>query len=425
MRKLLGILFVVAALYLSYYLLKEITWESKPAIVATIQDTVQQTVQNAGTKLKEELDKVEQSLSLQSNLSMDNTSAEAIDSNAQLSTNDIEGIVQFLADQLDERSPSVTFRIHGSYEKISKELNDWLKQALTINEYSRYAMSSYSFSMMNKLLYTEVELKTTFRESKEMTEQVRSYVKELIASMNLSQYTAEQQIKVLHDWVVTHVQYDEGLTRYTAYEALTEGLAVCQGYAMLGYMLYSEAGFDVRIVEGTAKGQEHAWNMIKLDDRWYQLDLTWDDPIGQAADEVSYRYYLVNNDELREDHVWEEDNYPIASVSYKTTLNERAAALDANSEQYKQLQELREELGFHWQDDEYTVAEYDELHKLLKQAVEQKRTDVEFRYIKGNDTKKDVEKALRSLNTRLSYQMSFYQLSEQGDTAVQLTLAYS
>jgi len=425
MRKLLGILFVVAALYLSYYLLKEITWESKPAIIESIQDTVQQTVQEAGTKLKEELDKVEQSLSVQPDLSMDNTTAEAIKSDTELSTNDVEGVVQFLAKQLDERSPSVTFRIQGSYETITNELSNWLTEALVINEYSRYAMSSYSYTISNKLLFTEVELKTTFRESKEMTEQVRNYAKELVASMNLSEYTKEQQIKLLHDWIVTHVQYDEGLTRYTAYEALTEGLAVCQGYAMLGYMLYSEAGFDVRIVEGTAKGQEHAWNMIKLDDRWYQLDLTWDDPIGQAATEVSYRYYLVNNDELREDHVWEEGNYPVASVSYKSALNERAAALDVNSEQYKQLQALREELGFHWHDDEYTITAYDELHELLKLVVEEKRSEVEFRYIEGNNIQKDVEKALRSFNTRLSYQMSFYPLSEQGDTVVQLTFDYS
>jgi len=424
MRKLLGILFVIVALYLSYYLLKEITWESKPAIIETFQDTMQQTAQKAGTKLKEELDKVEQSLSLQKNLSMENTSATAAVSNTELSTSDVDGIVQFLAAQLDERSPSVTFRIEGSYDKVSSELSNWLDQALVMNEYSRYAMSSYSYTISNKLLYTEVELKTDFRESKEMTEQVQQYVKELIASMNLSQYTKEEQIKLLHDWVVTHVQYDEGLTRYTAYEALTEGLAVCQGYAMLGYMLYSEAGFDARIVEGTAKGQEHAWNMIKLDDRWYQLDLTWDDPVGQAPDDVSYRYYLVSDEELSKDHIWEGD-YPVATVSYKTTLKEKAAVLDAQSEAYKELQALREELGFHWHDDEFTVSAYDELRELLKLAVEQKQTELEFRYVEGQQVEKDVEKALRSLNKRLSYQMSYYELSEQGDTAVQLTFAYS
>lgn len=136
MRKLLGILFVIAALYLSYYLLKEITWESKPAIIETFQDTMQQTAQKAGTKLKEELDKVEQSLSLQKNLSMENTSATAAVSNTELSTSDVDGIVQFLAAQLDERSPSVTFRIEGSYDKVSSELSNWLDQALVMNEYS-------------------------------------------------------------------------------------------------------------------------------------------------------------------------------------------------------------------------------------------------------------------------------------------------
>jgi len=426
MKKLLGVLFVIAALYVSYQLLEN--RDSSSSIMETIQDTVQQTVQETGTRLKEELDRIEQnrteqSATLKTGLSMNNTAAEAVVSNTELSTKDVEGIVQFLAAQLDERSPSVTFRISGSYEDISQGLSDWLKQAFHRNEYAKYAMSSYSYTISSKLLYTEVELKTTFRESKEMTDQVAQYAKELIAAMDLTRYTKEQQVKLIHDWIVTHVQYDESLTRYTAYEALTEGLAVCQGYAMLGYMLYSEAGFDVRIVEGTGKGQEHAWNMIKLDDRWYQLDLTWDDPIGQAADEVSYRYYLVSDEELRQDHVWEGD-YPVASVSYKTTLAERAASLDRTSEQYKQLQALRRELGFHWHDDEFTVAAYDELHKLLEQAVDQRQAKIEFRYLKGSATEADVEKALRALNTRLSYQMSYYQLSEQGDMVVQLALNY-
>src|SRR5690606_21302236 len=134
---------------------------------------------------------VEQSLSLQKNLSMENTSATAAVSNTELSTSDVDGIVQFLAAQLDERSPSVTFRIEGSYDKVSSELSNWLDQALVMNEDSRHAMSSYSYTISHKLLYTEVEPKSDLRESKEITEQVKQYVKKRIASMNPSQHTKE------------------------------------------------------------------------------------------------------------------------------------------------------------------------------------------------------------------------------------------
>lgn len=421
MRKLFGVVVVVVAIYFAYQWLEQS--DSKPAIIDTIQQTVQNAVQETGVKLKEELDSIEQRQAVQSGLSMNNTSAQAIESDKELTTDDEQGIVQFIASQLDERSPSVTFRISGSYNTVSDQLKDWLLQAFELNEYSRYALSSYSYTISNKLLYTEVELNTTFRESKEMTEQVAAFAKKLVAEMNLSQYTKEQQVKLIHDWVVTNVQYDESLTRYTAYEAITEGLAVCQGYAMLGYMLYTEAGFDVRIVEGVAKGQEHAWNMILLNDRWYQLDLTWDDPIGQAEDQVSYRYYLVSDEELAKDHTWE-GNYPTAPVSYKQTLLEAASAMSPGTAEYEELQALRKELGFHWYDEENQIDSYDQLRDMLKQAVAERQSNVQFVYSDGSRVKEDIDQALRSLNKPLSYQMSYYEFSELGDMAINLTISY-
>lgn len=455
MRRFIAIVIVGVLIYFSYQWYEQSRLESEPAFIETIATSIKEAVQAGGAMLKDELDSIEQRLAAEEASSAtdsvdglaaegsgleigqnkdyifesDQTSEEQDKSSsgkadhAKLTTADEQGIVQFLAEQFDEHSPELTFRIEGSYRDVSDNLTDWLKQALEINEYARYAMASYSYTVSNKLLYNEVELKANFRESKEMTEQVRNFAKSLLTEMKLSQYSKEQQVKLIHDWIVTNVQYDESLQRYTAYEALKEGLAVCQGYAMLGYMLYSEAGFDVRIVEGTAKGQEHAWNMILLNDRWYQLDLTWDDPVGQAADEVSYRYYLVSDEELARDHVWKGD-YPVAPISYKQTLLEAASKLEKSSSQYKQLQELRQELGFHWYDEQNQINSYDKLHALLKQAVSKRQDSVQFVYADGSKAENDIVKALRSLKTARSYQMSYYEFSEQGDMAITLTLTY-
>lgn len=455
MRRFIAIVIIGVLIYFSYQWYEQRHSESTPAIIETITTSIKEAVQAGGSMLKDELDSIEQRLAAEKasshadsvdglaaegsgldagqnkNYTFDSDQASGAkdksssgkSSDAKLTATDEQGIVQFLAEQFDEHSPEMSFRIEGSYRDVSDKLTNWLKQALEINEYARYAMSSYSYTVSNKLLYNEVELKANFRESKEMTEQVRNFAKSLLAEMNLSQYSKEQQVKLIHDWIVTNVQYDESLQRYTAYEALKEGLAVCQGYAMLGYMLYSEAGFDVRIVEGTAKGQEHAWNMILLNDRWYQLDLTWDDPVGQAADVVSYRYYLVSDEELAKDHIWQ-GNYPVAKVSYKQTLLETAHKLEKSSSQYKQLQALRQELGFHWYDEQNQVDSYDKLYALLKQAVTKRQDSVQFVYADGSKAENDIGKALRSLKTARSYQMSYYEFSEQGDMAITLTLSY-
>ena len=440
MRKLFGIVILGALIYFSYQWLQQNNGETKPAIIDTITNSIEDIVQAGGTMLKEELDSIEQRLAEEAvaegeqsavqagNSSVANGSVKAGENNgmdvpSKLTTDDEQGIVQFLSNELDERKAVMTFRVEGSYRKVSDELANWLKQALEINEYARYAMSSYSYTVSKKLLDNEVELKVNFREDKAMSDYVQKTAKSVINELNLSQYSKEQQVKLIHDWIVTHVQYDQGLTRYTAYEALTEGLAVCQGYAMLGYMFYSEAGFDVRIVEGTAKGQEHAWNMILLNDTWYQLDLTWDDPIGQGEDEVSYRYYLVSDEELAKDHVWK-GNYPVAHVSYKQTLLAAAKEMDTASQQYEQLQHLREELGFHWYDEQLQINSYDKLQALLKETVANREKQIQFVYSNGAAAEADIAKALRSLKTALSYQMSYYELSDQGEMAITLTISY-
>lgn len=49
------------------------------------------------------------------------------------------------------------------------------------------------------------------------------------------------------------------------------------------------------------------WSYVKLDDKWYAVDTTWDDPIvyggGTVGYEVKHQYFLVGSDTLFKNHV--------------------------------------------------------------------------------------------------------------------------
>ncbi len=67
--------------------------------------------------------------------------------------------------------------------------------------------------------------------------------------------------------------------KYTAYAALVNGKAVCQGYACLFYRMMLEAGIDVRIITGNGGGgtdSNHGWNIVRLKGLYYNMDTTWD-----------------------------------------------------------------------------------------------------------------------------------------------------
>ena len=104
--------------------------------------------------------------------------------------------------------------------------------------------------------------------------------------------TQNEKISAIYQYVTSHVTYDNVhdssyLLEYTAYAALKNGTAVCQGYANLLYRMLLTAGVDTRTV-----GSEtmcHAWNVVQAGDNlWYSVDSTWDAGVSPS----SYRYYL-------------------------------------------------------------------------------------------------------------------------------------
>lgn len=88
---------------------------------------------------------------------------------------------------------------------------------------------------------------------------------------------------IIHDLLCKTAQYDsefdwdDANTVYSAYGALVNGRAVCEGYARAFKLLCQYAGIECILVTGESKGVGHMWNMVKLEGNWYHVDVTWDD----------------------------------------------------------------------------------------------------------------------------------------------------
>ena len=59
---------------------------------------------------------------------------------------------------------------------------------------------------------------------------------------------------------------------------------------------------------------KHVWNAVKIDDKWYHIDLTWDDPVVlNGSDTILYDYFLITSDELLKkdlsQHKYDKDLY--------------------------------------------------------------------------------------------------------------------
>lgn len=140
------------------------------------------------------------------------------------------------------------------------------------------------------------------KEAKEMNEAVQNKVDEIVAS---APDTSERdRIKYFHDYIVKNCTYSyNGKSVDTAYGALIDGKAICQGYAHALQMLLSRAGFDAVPAMGDSDDGYHKWNYVKLSDgKWYVIDATWDDPTGDEPDYVGYDYFMITDEQVEKDH---------------------------------------------------------------------------------------------------------------------------
>lgn len=86
-----------------------------------------------------------------------------------------------------------------------------------------------------------------------------------------------------------------------AYGALVEKKAVCEGYSRAFQLLCNRLGIDCISVSGTADGEPHGWNNVKLDGEWYEVDVTWNDTDGDTEFPV-YDYFNLPSDKFSESH---------------------------------------------------------------------------------------------------------------------------
>ena len=106
---------------------------------------------------------------------------------------------------------------------------------------------------------------------------------------------------VLHDYLTVNCEYDYQNylnhtilpDSYNAYGTLVNRTAVCQGYALTYKYLLNQVGIDCYMV--TSNSMNHAWNMIVLDGKYYQVDVTWDDPVWDKIGQSVHTYMFCSD----------------------------------------------------------------------------------------------------------------------------------
>lgn len=222
------------------------------------------------------------------------------------------------------------------YEELNEVIVQWMETALedtgvpTEGDYIRYQYGGYEYTSSYTVsedsydysIVITPEYYCWYFEEEEASEAAD----ELLDSFDFARKASDiEKIFTIYDWLCSNVAYDSVHRKNpyyhkcsTAYAALIQKTATCQGYCTALYRLLKSEGIDCRIVTGEAEEEKlHAWVIVEADGLYYQLDPTWD------AGHDEYRYFMAGTKQtedrtLNEKFLTEEftARYPLAEDAW-------------------------------------------------------------------------------------------------------------
>ncbi len=193
------------------------------------------------------------------------------------------------------------FLCSNTYDDCIEDVTTLLSDQFLLSNINNFVHPYNSFRYLKASFTTAGEVTITVE--KNYSQEEINIINEKINTLKLSlidfRNTNTENIKNIHDYIINTSTYDTNRTdnniiKYRssiAYGPLIENYAICGGYTDAMALFLEELGIkNYKVASST-----HTWNAVLLDNTWYHLDLTWDDPItNTGANHLAYDYFLID-----------------------------------------------------------------------------------------------------------------------------------
>lgn len=201
-----------------------------------------------------------------------------------------------------------TFYCPSSYKSCVSDVKALANDQKELSNINGFVHPFNSFDTIETMPYSaigKVDLKIIKTYTDVEIEEIGKKVEEVVKTEVKDETDERQIIKIIHDYIINNSKYDKlradnNVIKYssnTAYGVLFEGYGICSGYAdaMALFLDY------YKIPNYKIASENHVWNAVFLDGKWYHLDLTWDDPMLESGEDVIiYDYFLITTEKLKE-----------------------------------------------------------------------------------------------------------------------------
>ena len=168
--------------------------------------------------------------------------------------------------------PVVDMKVDDVLEVIESVINDhpelfWLS-------------NTFSYRYNNKNICKQITL--SFNGTQNDIKTFNKNVNEIISNARKLKTDYDKELYV-HDVLMELVEYDaNAINNQSAYSAIVSHRTVCAGYARAFQYIMMQLGIPTYYVTGISEGEDHAWNIVKLGNEYYNVDVTWDDELSDS-----------------------------------------------------------------------------------------------------------------------------------------------
>ncbi len=236
----------------------------------------------------------------------------------------------------DYRYPALTLKTEGDFyykalNNTQKKIYDEMKKACykleTVAQLDQFEISdmqvalnalrgdfsqffwirtnvSYTYNKFGKVTSVSFSIPSN---AKDIVDKLDAKATQIVNGITGSDY---DKIKKIFEWIIDNTTYERTTTEQDAYGAILYGKAVCGGYAKAFKYLCEKMGIECAVVTGNTDRIEdnyHAWNLVKLYDKYYWVDSTWGDgkiclDDNQEESFANYNYFLVSDKDFLVNH---------------------------------------------------------------------------------------------------------------------------
>lgn len=193
--------------------------------------------------------------------------------------------------------------------------------------------------------------------------------------------TEQEKERYVHDFICRNVRYDK-LKKPYSHEIigpLGQGVGVCEGIAKTVKILCDALGIWCIIAVSEANPEKkikyrHAWNVVRIGGRFYQLDVTFDNTLGNGED-IRYDYFNLDDRQFFRDHEPVIYETPACSDNSRFYYREKKLSFTKEEEVEKRAVQAAKKgktLTFHWRGGYLNRESLSRIMDILERAAGQK-----------------------------------------------------